>query len=407
MDEQKNELVKFDAPELSVIEKSKAEQIKATFEPMAKMLSEFEEKFNEIIKNSEKEVTKEITIKAKRLRIDIGKVRIETDKIRKDQKDEYLRAGKAIDGVANILKWAVTDKENKLKEIEDYFEIQEKKRLELLQIERVEKLQKYVEDAHERDLSSMDTDVFDIYLAGKKKEFEDKIEAKKKAEKERIENEKLDKLENSRKIEIAPYNQFMKESYDLRSMNESDYNDLLSFLNQCKIKHDEEQEKIRLENEKLKEEAEKQAKQLEEERKEAIKKQKAIEEQAKKERKEAIKKQKAIEEQAKKEREEIEHKNKIEDEKQAELLRKQKEEAEKLQAELQAKKDAELKAEQEKQASIEAEMSKGDNEKFKSLISDISYLKNKYTFKSKKYQTIQNSINDLLEKTVTYANTKL
>jgi hypothetical protein len=389
MDEQKNELVKFDAPELSVIEKSKAEQIKATFEPMAKMLSEFEEKFNEIIKNSEKEVTKEITIKAKRLRIDIGKVRIETDKIRKDQKDEYLRAGKAIDGVANILKWAVTDKENKLKEIEDYFEIQEKKRLELLQIERVEKLQKYVEDAHERDLSSMDTDVFDIYLAGKKKEFEDKIEAKKKAEQERIENEKLDKLEKSRKIEIAPYNQFMKESYDLRSMNESDYNDLLSFLNQCKIKHDEEQEKIRLENEKLKEEAEKQAKQLEEERKEAIKK------------------QKAIEEQAKKEREEIEHKNKIEDEKQAELLRKQKEEAEKLQAELQAKKDAELKAEQEKQASIEAEMSKGDNEKFKSLISDISYLKNKYTFKSKKYQTIQNSINDLLEKTVTYANTKL
>jgi len=407
MDEQKNELVKFDAPELSVIEKSKAEQIKATFEPMAKMLSEFEEKFNEIIKNSEKEVTKEITIKAKRLRIDIGKVRIETDKIRKDQKDEYLRAGKAIDGVANILKWAVTDKENKLKEIEDYFEIQEKKRLELLQIERVEKLQKYVEDAHERDLSSMDTDVFDIYLAGKKKEFEDKIEAKKKAEKERIKNEKLDKLENSRKIEIAPYNQFIKESYDLRSMNESDYNDLLSFLNQCKIKHDEEQEKIRLENEKLKEEAEKQAKQLEEERKEAIKKQKAIEEQAKKERKEAIKKQKAIEEQAKKEREEIEHKNKIEDEKQAELLRKQKEEAEKLQAELQAKKDAELKAEQEKQASIEAEMSKGDNEKFKSLISDISYLKNKYTFKSKKYQTLQNSINDLLEKTVTYANTKL
>ena len=389
MDEQKNELVKFDAPELSVIEKSKAEQIKATFEPMAKMLSEFEEKFNEIIKNSEKEVTKEITIKAKRLRIDIGKVRIETDKIRKDQKDEYLRAGKAIDGVANILKWAVTDKENKLKEIEDYFEIQEKKRLELLQIERVEKLQKYVEDAHERDLSSMDTDVFDIYLAGKKKEFEDKIEAKKKAEQERIENEKLDKLENSRKIEIAPYNQFMKESYDLRSMNESDYNDLLSFLNQCKIKHDEEQEKIRLENEKLKEESEKQAKQLEEERKEAIKK------------------QKAIEEQAKKEREEIEHKNKIEAEKQTELLRKQKEEAEKLQAELQAKKDAELKAEQEKQASIEAEMSKGDNEKFKSLISDISDLKNKYTFKSKKYQTIQNSINDLLEKTVTYANTKL
>lgn len=35
----KTELVKFDTPELQVIEKSKAEQIKATFEPMAEMLA--------------------------------------------------------------------------------------------------------------------------------------------------------------------------------------------------------------------------------------------------------------------------------------------------------------------------------------------------------------------------------
>ena len=247
-----------------------------------------------------------------------------------------------------------------------------------MQSERAELLSKYVEDAHERDLSSMDNDVWVIYFAGKKKEFEDKIEAEKKAEQERIESEKLDKLENSRKIEIAPYKQWIKESYDLRSMNKSDYNDLLSFLNQCKIKHDEEQEKIRLENEKLKKDAEIKAKQLEKEREDAVKKQKAIEEKAK-----------------------------IEAEKQAELLRKQKEEVEKLQDELQSKKDAELKAEKEKQALIEAELSKGDKEKFDSLISDISELKNKYTFKSKKYQTLQNSINDLLEKTINYANTKL
>lgn len=69
--------------------------------------------------------------------------------------------------------------------------------------------------------------------------------------------------------------------------------------------------------------------------------------------------------------------------------------------------DAELKAEQEKQAAIEAELSKGDKEKYESLINDIEALKTKYSYKSKKYQTLQISINDLLEKTVIYAKSKI
>ncbi|HUX57479.1 MAG TPA: hypothetical protein VMV77_10925 [Bacteroidales bacterium] len=153
-------LVKLDAPELQVIEKSKAEAIRATFEPMVAMLQEFETAYNSVITASKKEITEELINAAKRLRLDIGKVRIEAEKLRKEQKEEYLRAGKAIDAVNNILKWAVTDKENRLKEIEDYFEIQEQLRLEKLQNDRAEKLSKYIEDAHERNLASMDEDVW-------------------------------------------------------------------------------------------------------------------------------------------------------------------------------------------------------------------------------------------------------
>ncbi len=191
-------LTTIETPELKLIEPSKAEQIRATFEPMAEMLIEFEDSFEEIITKSEEGITKELTAQAKRLRLDIGRVRIKTEKARKEQKEEYLRAGKAIDGVSNVLKWAIADKENKLKEIENYYEIQEQKRIDALQIERVAELSKYVEDAEESDLSSMDDDVWNIYLAGKKKEYADRIAAEKKAEKERIAKEKAEAEEQLR-----------------------------------------------------------------------------------------------------------------------------------------------------------------------------------------------------------------
>ena len=146
-----------------------------------------------------------------------------------------MRAGKAIDGVSNILKWAVSDKEEKLKEIENYFEIQERKRLEALQLERVEMLSKYVEDAHERDLSGMAEDVWDAYFSTKKKAYEDMVEAEKQAELDRIAREKAEA---------------------------------------------EERERIRIEYERLRIEAEKREKEIAEERAKAEAERKAIEEAA-------------------------------------------------------------------------------------------------------------------------------
>ena len=70
-------LLKIDAPELKGLEQSKAEKIKKTFEPMAEMLTSFEKSYNDLINEAEKEITEQITVKAKRLRLDIGKVRIE------------------------------------------------------------------------------------------------------------------------------------------------------------------------------------------------------------------------------------------------------------------------------------------------------------------------------------------
>src|SRR5690606_32448032 len=124
------------------------------------------------------------------------------------------------------------------------------------QKQRVDLLSKYVPDAEERRLSEMDEDVWNAYLNAKKQAWEDEQEAIRKAEADRIENERLDKLERDRRFELAPYAQFITENEDLRLMTDEAYKALKESLISAKKQYEAEQEKIRLENEKIKKERE-------------------------------------------------------------------------------------------------------------------------------------------------------
>ena len=174
--------------ELAGLDKSKAKQIEAVFAPMVKMLKEFEAVYDEI---AAMEINPDTCKKAKRLRLDIGRVRIDADKVRKVQKEEYLRAGNAIQGVYNILKFAVADKEEKLKDIETHYERIEADKKKRLQTEREAELLKYdVEQTGSTlTLGDMDDVVWDNYLAGTKANHEAVVAAEKKAEEERVEAE--------------------------------------------------------------------------------------------------------------------------------------------------------------------------------------------------------------------------
>ena len=105
----KNELVKLDMDQYGLQEK-KAKDIEKLYLPMIGMLTEMEDAFNEIVSQ---DITAELVPKAKRLRLDIGKVRINANKAREEAKKEYLRAGNAIQGAFNTLKYAVESKEQK------------------------------------------------------------------------------------------------------------------------------------------------------------------------------------------------------------------------------------------------------------------------------------------------------
>jgi len=213
------QIITLDTPELKDIELSKSQQIKAIFEPMVKMLAEFESRYDDVLEKSMDGIDEDLVFEAKELREAIGKVKKDADKLRKEKKEPYLRAGKAIDAVNNVLKYAIQEKEEVLKSIEEHHKVQAQKRRDDLQEERVKLLAPYVENANLINLHSMPEDVFNAYFTTKKKEHEDKLLAEQKEKEEQIKKEKAEKEENER---IRKENEKLKEESRLLKLKEQE-----------------------------------------------------------------------------------------------------------------------------------------------------------------------------------------
>lgn len=216
-----------------------------------------------------KELTSETAAEAKELRLKLVKVRTSIDKIHKVEKDFYLQAGKFVDALKNKLQEPGIQMESNLKEIETFEARKEAKRLEELQVSRVEILSQYLEDAHERTLNEMDEDVWQAYLSAKKADYEARIEAEKKAEQERLEQERKVELYNTRKGQLIIYWDFMKEdnkSADFGELTEESFTIILNECKEAKKAREAEIEAQRVENERLKKEAEEREKAAEAER---------------------------------------------------------------------------------------------------------------------------------------------
>lgn len=394
----KNEIVKINAPELQALAESKAEQIKKTFEPMAKMLAEFEKEYSELMKIPLSEMTLDLTQKYKRLRLDIGKVRTETGKL-KDKQKEYIKLeDKAIMGVHNILVWAVKEKEDKLKERENYFETQEQQRLEALQLKRAEKLAVYIEDASERNLSGMDDDVWNAYFETKKKAWEDEQAAIKKAEEDQIEKLRMDGLRKSRENALRSYYQFVPETHpDFGELSNDEWDDFLAEMKTAKEDSDKEQEEQRKENERLKKETKERERLA---KIDADKREKAEQERKAKENIERKKR----EEEKRKERAEYEAKLKTEREEKKRIEREEKAKRDNLESKLKAKEEAEQKAKEAEEKQLQFELNKGDSAKVKDLLSDLESLKTKYNFKSTKNKQMYNDTCCLIDKVIAHIN---
>jgi len=284
------EIIKINPTEYGLTDQT-AKNISDQFKPMLDKMVELEKEFNEVVSLPIED--KETSKKAKEVRLKYVKVRTGTAEIHKSQKSFYLNGGRFVDGWKNAQLFASEGKESKLAEIENYYENLEREKIEKLQSERIELISPYLEDTSNIDFGNMKDDVWEAYFSAKKTAHNDRLEAEKKAEEDRIAKEKA------------------------------------------------EAERIRLqeiENAKLKAEALKKEKELEAERNAKLKAEQEAKAKLEAQQKEAEAKRKA--EQEKHEAE----KRKIEIENQKKLKAEQDKKA-KLEAELKAKKDAELKAE--------------------------------------------------------------
>lgn len=380
----KEELVKIDPKEFG-LEDSVASGIASQFQPMLDKMVELEEEYNKVMTLPIEEP--ETARKAREVRLKYMKIRTGTVDIHKKQKAFYLAGGRFVDGWKNAQEFASLGKEQSLEKIEKYAENLEKERIKQLQLDRQEQLLPYgVENLETLNLGKMADNVWDNFLQGAIVNFNAKKEAERLAEiaeqerleaerlereKVRIENEKLkaeaaakELLMQQRGKELQPFIIFIRDYNTLINLSEEEYQ--VQF-NEIKIGA---------------------AQHWEFERTEQIRKQK--EEEAKQEQ---LKKERLAAEKAKQEA--------------AKLLAAEQAKAAAIAAELEEQKKAAARLEEEKQAALEAELSKGDGDKMKSLINDLTDITTKYSFKSKKHKALQSSINELINKTVTFAESKL
>lgn len=131
---------------------------------------------------------------ARTVRLGLKRIRCDVENQRKTMKEDSLRRGKAIDGYANIIKELCEPTENKLLAVEQHAERMEAARIAALVSERTAALVALEADPTAYNLVVMDDATFALVLSGAKKTREDRIEAARRAEAERVAREQADRI---------------------------------------------------------------------------------------------------------------------------------------------------------------------------------------------------------------------
>ena len=360
----------------SGLQLTEAEAIKQSYLPYFEQLNDIKEQATKI--NFEQPTDVDETI-ARELRLKLVKIRTGSEDVKKERKQIHMLKGNLEQSAWNLIRDTCLLDEEKFSAVEKRREIEEKQRKENLCIERETAVEPYGADVEHIALGEMSEEVWENYFNGVKASYEQKVAAEQKAEEDRIAKEQAAADERAR---IQEENQRLQKEAEAKEKAMQ-----------------EEREKTEAERkaleEKLRLEAEAKEKELADAREKAKAEQKALEEKARQEAEE-------VERKAEEERQRVEAERETERKAAEEAARKEAEEKAKIEAELQAAKDAKAAAETKREAIVQAELSKGDKEKFQTILVDLGNLKDKYEFQSDEYKEKQSGINDLIDKIIAY-----
>lgn len=268
------------------------------------------------------------------------KIRTGAEAVKDELKAEALVVNKLIDSANGVVRESCKLIEIEFEKVTRRKEIEEAAIKKELKEKRQKLVELYCENPEIYPLSEMGDGDFIVLFNGLKLGHEKKIKDAEQAQIEAASRVAAEKLHDERKNSVLSLWNFLPEEIKvphLSEFTEQEWNEIVFNAEQKKQDHEFEQEKIRLENERLKKEnEEKEAKLLEEKR--------IANETARIEKEKADKILAESKAKAGAERKALEEKNRIEAEKQAELLRVEKAKADKLKAEKDA---ADLKAEQD------------------------------------------------------------
>lgn len=172
--------------------------LKESFLPFFTQAEDWAEKSKKLVVTDASQV--EEMKQAREARLALKNIRTSVENKRKELKEESLKKGRAIDGMANVIKFLISPIENHLKEQEDFIKIQEEKRKsELLEV-RSNELLEYGVDTTFYNLSEMPDESYSQLLENSIALFNQKKEQEKIEQEAAIAKEK-EELENRRKIE--------------------------------------------------------------------------------------------------------------------------------------------------------------------------------------------------------------
>ena len=178
------------------IPSERANELIAIVVPVLEDIKKLDDQYLAIINSTT--VDEKTMTAAREMRLKVRRYRTSIDKVRKAKKEFYLRAGKAIDGIAGIIKYTVSEMEEKLL----YVEETEKRRQQeiakeakaVLRVTRAKIMEEEIGHpfVHDTPLEDLTISEFNALVEQKKEQLREIARQKKAATKQAEERKKLE-----------------------------------------------------------------------------------------------------------------------------------------------------------------------------------------------------------------------